>query len=1195
MFDRSDLQKEIEKLLQAARGTKQGSPVDQPTVPAVAPDAPISEQCAAMALAKELFTKGNLPNFFDKYGSYPDILANLHVIMGRKEGKYGLGNHFSPILLYRDDISMLKVLLTELAKLESSRVVDHVLLTVGSNAGPFSRQGKYGARQSEQDFRVALTTAINVCSQFEEAVGGQFFKYNRFELIETVVRYSSEVRHDLLIVNGDKYPQKGLTAQSLAEYYAQGHRYIGHQDTFGSYDSEYQEKNRKSDAEVALRNHIARLKHYPSFELQEKYVPILLEAPDTVRRSLVDLLGHFSSQRAPFAYYESVVVAVKNSNLDEEQLMGLVRSLSRFKDDALISGCLLLDEMARIPPADLQVLQERFEVGDFGEIERELYRGKLEAHQRKFPEKPLEERLAAFRIGEHPDSEPPPEALLTRAAGQYAKIVEGAHELAQLPRLRIPQMIRELVERTPIPERYKEPFRVEYLALSRELFKRHYGVYPYNTQILAILMMTDEQFLSESGGEGPARGVYSQIKTGEGKSLLFAMLAGYQAILEQKVDVITSNDYLAERDARRFRPFFSDLGLSCDSFSFERTAQGNKERKTDVHDPNPSILYSTNQSMIFDLLSSKLNGFPFKNGRSHDCILIDEADNLCLDLTSESCRIATPKPRTFDESFLKACVEFTRVYGVNGIYQKPAEAAAEFFVRNPQAREIHPVILGLYLQSAVKSGEVREGLDYVIRDKRIVIVDQGNTGRLMERSHWGHGLHDFVAMKHNLPLPDSTGISAYMSHPAYIKQYSKILCISGTMGDSTDRRELRQLYNLVGFDTPTHHKSVRVDEPLKVYLNRDSLSRYMLQVLRDLTRGEKKRPVVILTSSIGESVEVHKLLQNEGFAAQLLNDYTNQDDLEVPRLEQEIIDRAGKAGRITVATEVSGRGADIIPDEEATESGGIYVIMTGISQNSRVEYQGRGRAGRQGKAGTSTVIASIDQDLFIHKLSPAEQQIIIQIASRYGPDSQEIQGTIEFMRRARNVCGSIARLSELRTEETAQRVMNRYFTKLANGALELAARNSIIAAQQGLGRYLIGLYLSDAWSEKFDELDAVLKHSHIMGALSDIDVVSSIGVKSLVDVFDRCFGAAPDQFAEGDEYLQALKYLFQNYAGTILDLERRAAAVNAEEIEKLIDRLNQEVDALTDTCLGELGKASAWDINRIVCNKREQRNTEGKS
>jgi hypothetical protein len=1193
MFEKNkfgdELLAKMRELLEANGMSVEGLLTGRPPIPELEPDASIEEQFKALALQKELMKDNDFPEFFAKFGSHPEVIADIVKIMQRKEGKYSIVSELYSALKFGLDVPTAKLVMEELAKIESHRVVENVLRMRQYSAGPFKAKGSFGTGRVEgAELEQALAKSIAVCSKFEDAVGDQFFSWNKFELIETAIEYSSEPKHDLMIVNGDNHPE-GLTAKSLKAYYAEGHKYIGHQDGFGPYKYDFQEEKRKSEEELALRNHIARLEYYPSFDLQNKYIPALLEVSASVQSSLVNLLGHFSAQRVPFAYYEAVVVASRTGDLDQVCFISLVQSLSNIEGDALVSGCLLLDEMVRTAPRELEELRPQFEAGEFGEIEQELYRRKLQEHQNKFPEKPIEERLGAFRTKEHPDSEPPPEALLTRATDQYRQIVSRTEDLAQLPQLQIPQKIRELVESTTADQRYKEKFRIEYLALSRELFKRHYGVYPYNTQMLAILMMTDEQFLSESKAEGVARGVYSQIKTGEGKSLVFSMLAGYQAILGQKVDVITSNDYLADRDARRFQQFFSDLGLSCGSFSYEREAKEQQKTGAQNNDPNPDILYSTNQSMIFDLLASRLNGIPFKNGRPHDCILIDEADNLCLDLTAESCRIATPKPRTFNEDFLNACMQFIQVYGKGNIYNNLPEAVTEFSVRNSRARDVHPVIIGLYLQSAIRCLEVEEGKDYVIRDKKVIVVDRGNTGRLKERTHWSHGLHEFVAMKHELPLPESTGISAYMSHPTYIKQYNKILCISGTMGDYTDRRELQELYNLVGFDTPTHHKSERIDEPLTLYLNKDALYRYLNRTLGELTCGEKKRPVLILTGSIAESQAVHELIQSEGFSAQLLNDYNNQDEAGATRLEQEIIDRAGKAGRITVATEVSGRGADVIPDDEAIEAGGVYVIMTGVSQNSRVEYQGRGRAGRQGKPGTSTVVASMDGDYFINSLSLTEQKIVLGLVSVYGPDSQEVQGAIELMRRAKNVYGSVRRLAELRTEELAQGVMNGYFTKLSKAALELAAKNSLVATNEGLGRYLIGLYLNDTWSEKFGEIDSIMQYSHIMGFKSEANPENSPGIQRLEEVFTRTFGVPPIAAAGRDDYLGTMSGLFESYTASIISLERRVAAIDESELGRMVGILNEEVDALTAQCFEEIGKASEWDLKRIIKKKNRER------
>lgn len=722
--------------------------------------------------------------------------------------------------------------------------------------------------------------------------------------------------------------------------------------------------------------------------------------PEDRRLPLILLLSHAAPDRVP-------------------SLIGLITEISRLEDEHFAEECygVLAD-----PETDVEAV--------LSDLIQKVYAQSSKEFAIRFPEKPLEEVLQEF-LDESVLTEPVSREELDRAGGQYEEIVRVSVVLQKLSTEELGVRIDALRGQVEVQG---EPSLIEYLALARETFRRLYGVYPYNTQILAVLLMLNRGQAEES------RGVYAQIKTGEGKSLVIPLLSGYYALRGETVDVVTSNDYLAERDARRFEPLFSTFGISSDYFTL------------DAHEevrPETGVLYSTNTSFILHyLLEGRYGRLFFDDKRKRICIA-DEADNLLLDSFAHSVRIADIRQ---SEKMTDECYQFLMQYVDNYGYTGTPEQLEE--VREEVSAIIHEEgpstlwkinqlsvqELKVFLHSAYESQTRKKDVHYVVeavdpdgKDRRVVILDDQNTGRKLGGTQWSYGLHKFVSFREDLSPPPDWMTSLEHSHHAFFRQYNKLYCLSGTIGDNVDRGELRGVYDLNGFDVPPHRKSIREDTGITLLETKEE----QVAAITDRIQNGNGRPVLVICENVRESEALRRELERKGISAQLLNDVNNLDINGRPASEAEIVEAAGKAGMVTIATNVAGRGTDIIIDAEAAELGGLHEITTFIPINVRVEFQARGRAGRQGNPGSSEIITYQKDNPFFERLLPSEAELIKQLRLEYGAESPQISALIEWIRESRNIISSRQQIRRCALDEEHDRIIAGLFTDIRDSALRI--------------------------------------------------------------------------------------------------------------------------------------------------------------
>ena len=500
--------------------------------------------------------------------------------------------------------------------------------------------------------------------------------------------------------------------------------------------------------------------------------------------------------------------------------------------------------------------------------------------------------------------------------------------------------------------------------------KRQLGLDPYEEQILAGLAMLDGNIVD--------------MKTGEGKTLAALFTICTVALLGNGIQVLTFNDYLARRDAEWASPLFRELGLS---YGFIQQNSSQQQRKQAY---SADVCYLTAREFGFDYLrDGRCRKLLEKVQREFDFILIDEVDSILIDEARSPLVIASAeeekldslihlakiirsmKPDThllFDEH--KRNVSFTDS-GI-GFLEKRLERGNLYDQSNSD-------LATRLLYAAQAEYLLKRDTDYILTDSQIRLVDEF-TGRTAEFRRWPDGLHDAVEAKENLYSHKSASILDSISLQDLCKLVPNIAGMTGTAIESSD--EFHRFYNLNVIVIPTHMKCKREDFDDRIFATARQKN---AAIIEEISHAHSQgRPVLVGTSSITESSTLAALFKKENIPFQLLNAHNDYQ-------EATIIKQAGCYGAVTISTNMAGRGTDIVlgggdPGEKTRIEaiGGLYVIGTNRHESERIDYQLRGRAGRQGDKGSSRFFVSLDDPLFekygirslIEKRLPAINQMI---------------------------------------------------------------------------------------------------------------------------------------------------------------------------------------------------------------------------
>jgi len=543
----------------------------------------------------------------------------------------------------------------------------------------------------------------------------------------------------------------------------------------------------------------------------------------------------------------------------------------------------------------------------------------------------------------------------------------------------------------------------EAFAAVREASKRTIGLRHFDVQMI--------------GGMTLHEGKIAEMRTGEGKTLVATLALYLNGLTGQGAHLVTVNDYLARRDARWMAPIYHALGLTVGVLQMAaRTENGrtaflvNLEKESPHEDQHQlegvsrkeayqaDITYGTNAEFGFDYLRDNLtNGLNERVQRGHAYAIIDEVDNILIDEARTPLIISGPASEETEWYVRSIQVvrqlnpedyevdEKNRVVSMTEIGEAHVEELLGMTLRDPERPEdITPEqarILG-YLEQTLRAQFLyKKNKDYLVQNGKVVIVDEF-TGRLMPGRRWSEGLHQAVEAKEGVKIEPENITYATITLQNYFRMYTKLAGMTGTA--DTEAYEFQSIYGLEVVVIPTHRPMVRKDEADVVFLKAKNKYDAIIDDIRDCY--ERGQPVLVGTTSIETSEYLSGLLRKAGVPHEVLN--AKQHEREAI-----IVAQAGRPGSVTIATNMAGRGTDIVlggnleaeleilPKDSSEsareqvrtewttrhakvmEAGGLRIIGTERHESRRIDNQLRGRSGRQGDPGSSRFYLSLEDNL----------------------------------------------------------------------------------------------------------------------------------------------------------------------------------------------------------------------------------------
>lgn len=551
---------------------------------------------------------------------------------------------------------------------------------------------------------------------------------------------------------------------------------------------------------------------------------------------------------------------------------------------------------------------------------------------------------------------------------------------------------------------------VEAFAVVREADKRILGMFPYDVQVM--------------GGIVIHQGNVAEMNTGEGKTLTATMPIYLNALTGQGVMLVTTNDYLAKRDAEEMGQVYKFLGLTIRiPFSEDDDEELTAEDKREVY--SADVVYTTNSGLGFDYLLDNLASSEDKKYMPEfNFVIIDEVDAVLLD-SAQIPLVISGSPRVQSNFYrIIDTLMTTLVEGEDYIFKeekkevwlttKGAKTAESFLGIDNLYSEEHSV-LARHLTFALRAHTLfKKDKDYIIRNgekgEELVLVDQ-STGRLLEMTKLQGGLHQAIEEKEHVPLSEETRAMASITYQSLFKKFKKISGMTGT--GKVAEREFLETYGMSVIRIPTNRKNQRIDYPDNLYV---TLPEKVYASLAEIKYyHEKGNPLLIFVGSVEMSELYSSLLLREGIAHNVLNAHN-------AAREAQMIAESGRMGAVTVATSMAGRGTDIKLGPGVAELGGLVVIGTERMNSKRIDLQIRGRSGRQGDPGLSKFFVSLEDDV-IKKFGPPWVHKMYKdytVNQQISPEPLEGRRYRKLVEKAQKASDSAARSSRRQTLEYAE-------------------------------------------------------------------------------------------------------------------------------------------------------------------------------
>lgn len=483
---------------------------------------------------------------------------------------------------------------------------------------------------------------------------------------------------------------------------------------------------------------------------------------------------------------------------------------------------------------------------------------------------------------------------------------------------------------------------VEAFAVVREAAKRVLNMRHFPVQLL--------------GGIVLHQGRIAEMKTGEGKTLVATLPAYLNALSGKGVHIVTVNDYLAQRDSEWMGQLYEFLGLKVGLIAHGLSFQQRKEAY------GADITYGTNNEFGFDYLRDNMVIYKGKMvQRPLNYAIVDEVDSILIDEARTPLIISgsgdkSTKLYNLVDSFVRRLKEeehFTIDEKANSIVlTEEGDAKVEQYFGIENLADPENMELSHHINQALKAHHLmKKDRDYVLKDGQVVIVDQF-TGRLMLGRRYSDGLHQAIEAKENVKIARESKTLATITFQNYFRMYQKLSGMTGTA--KTEEEEFKSIYNMDVIQVPTNKPRIREDLADMVYKNEKGKFGAIAEEIKE--RHSKGQPVLVGTISIEKSEELSRLLKKQGVPHQVLNAKYHEQ-------EAEIVANAGQKGAVTIATNMAGRGTDIVLGEGVKELGGLHIIGTERHESRRIDNQLRGRSGRQGDPGSSRFYISLEDDL----------------------------------------------------------------------------------------------------------------------------------------------------------------------------------------------------------------------------------------
>jgi preprotein translocase subunit SecA len=482
----------------------------------------------------------------------------------------------------------------------------------------------------------------------------------------------------------------------------------------------------------------------------------------------------------------------------------------------------------------------------------------------------------------------------------------------------------------------------EAFAAAREASVRVLGMRPFDVQVIGGIVLHE--------------GKIAEMKTGEGKTLVATMPAYLNALTGRGVHIVTVNDYLARRDAHWMGGIYRFLGLTVDTIV--HGLDDNERRRSYAAD----ITYGTNNEFGFDYLRDNMK-FSLEDyvQRDFHYAIVDEVDSILVDEARTPLIISGPAEESTQLYYtlnqvarqLKRDQDFTVDEKARSvIVTEEGVTHAERLVNLPNLYDPRNIEVLHHLNAALKAHNLfKRDVDYIVKDGQVLIVDEF-TGRLMPGRRYSDGLHQALEAKEGVKIENENQTLATITFQNFFRMYDKLAGMTGTA--DTEAEEFKKIYNLEVMVIPTDRKMIRVDYPDAIYRTEAEKYTAVVEDIKDC--NHRGQPVLVGTTSIEKSEHVSRLLKKEGIKHEVLNAKQHEK-------EAQIVANAGQMGRVTIATNMAGRGTDIVLGEGVVEQGGLHILATERHESRRIDNQLRGRSGRQGDPGSSRFYLSLEDDL----------------------------------------------------------------------------------------------------------------------------------------------------------------------------------------------------------------------------------------